>query len=82
MQMRSDGLNPLRMSPKQERRATSPQAKSKGRGPWMARVRSIGNVEIPQAELPSACERTGLDVLSRADLMQRGFLAILKVGED
>jgi len=37
-----------RMSPQQERRATSPQAKPVGQGPWMGRVRAIGNVEIPQ----------------------------------
>jgi len=36
------------MSPQQERRATSPQAKPVGQGPWMGRVRAIGNVEIPQ----------------------------------
>ena len=36
------------MSPEQERRATLPQAKPEGRGPGRGRVRSIGNVEIPQ----------------------------------
>jgi hypothetical protein len=62
----------LRMSPKQVRRATLPQAKPAGRGPWMGRVRSIGSVDIPQAESQSGGERTGHP-------MQRGFLAILKV---
>ncbi|MBK8793880.1 MAG: hypothetical protein IPN59_12255 [Holophaga sp.] len=37
-----------RMSPKQERRATSLKAKPEGRSPRMGCVKSIGNVEIPQ----------------------------------
>jgi translation elongation factor EF-4 len=44
----SDGPPSRRMSPQQERRATLPKAKPEGRGPWTGRVRSIGNVEIPQ----------------------------------
>lgn len=36
--------------------------------------------EIPQAEVQSGCERTGLNALSRAGHpTRRGFLAILKV---
>ncbi len=72
-----------RMSPKQERRATLPQAKPAGRGPRRGRVSSIGSVEIPQAEMQPGRERTGLNVLSRAGRpARRGFLAILKVGDD
>jgi len=72
-----------RMNPKQERRVTLPKAKPEGRGPRMVRVKSIGNVEIPQAELQLGRERTGLNVLSRAKCpAQGGFLAILKVGDD
>ena len=71
-------------------RATLPEAKPEGcprsgcaEGPWMGRLKSIGNVEIPQAELQSGREWTGLNVLSRAKCpAQRGFLAILKVGDD
>lgn len=37
-----------RMSPKQEWRATLPEAKPAGRGPRRGRVKSIGSVEIPQ----------------------------------
>jgi translation elongation factor EF-4 len=37
-----------RMSPKQERRVTLPQAKPAGRGPRRGRVSSIGSVEISQ----------------------------------
>lgn len=43
-----DGPPSRRMSPEQERRATLPKAKPGGRGPRTGRVRSIGNVEIPQ----------------------------------
>jgi len=35
-----------RMSPKQERRATLPQAKPAGRGPRRGRVKSIGSLAI------------------------------------
>ena len=60
---------------------TSP--KPEGRGPWKGRIMSIDSVEIPQAELQPGRERTGLNVLSRAGRpAQRGFLAILKVGDD
>jgi hypothetical protein len=69
-----------RMSPKQERRATLPKAKPAGRGPWMGHVRTIGSVDIPQAEPQSGGERTGLNALSRAGHpMRRSFLTILKV---
>ncbi len=72
-----------RMNPKCERRATLPKAKLEGHGPWKGRVKSIGSVEIPQAEMQPGRERTGLNVLSRAGCpAQRGFLAILKVGDD
>ena len=41
---------------------------------------SIGNVEIPQAELQPGDERAGLNVLPRVGPpAKRGFLAILKV---
>jgi hypothetical protein len=44
---------------------------------------NIGNVEIPQAELQPGRERTGLNVLARAECpAQRGVLAILKVGDE
>jgi hypothetical protein len=44
---------------------------------------SIGNVEIPQAELLPGGERTGRKGLSRAGHpARRGFLAILKVGDE
>jgi len=73
----------MRMSPKQERRATLPKAKPEGRDPRRGRVRSIGNVEIPQAELQSGRERTGQKALSRAGCpTQRAILAILKEGDD
>ena len=39
------------MSPEQERRATLPQAKPEGRGPWKGRVRSIGNVRSRRPNL-------------------------------
>ncbi len=68
------------MSPKQERRATLRQAKPEGRGPWKGRVKSIGNVEIPQAEPQLGGEWAGLNALLRAGHpARRSFLAILKV---
>ena len=44
----------------------------------MGRVRSIGNVEIPQAEPQPGGELAGQKALFRAGT-RRGFLAILKV---
>ena len=46
----------------------------------MGRVKSIGSVELPQAEAQPGRERTGLKALSRAGHpARRGFLAIPKV---